>query len=193
MTPVWPVLWRSPACDLSLWYRPRSPFLGSMPGGARGSAWAVRVRERGMFCEGGAGSGLRLGEGYSLTALGSTLCPSPQTPHLLWRSLRSPSSPGLPGLATLSSPLGEALWTGLWQQLSSGPWAHLCSLHPGHPPVPDLCCFCSVAQSHPTLCNPTDCCMPGLSVLHCLLSLLRLLSIESMMPSNQRMRCLGGP
>ena len=28
-----------------------------------------------------------------------------------------------------------------------------------------LCC-CSVAQSHPTLCNPMDCSMPGFPVLH---------------------------
>ena len=28
---------------------------------------------------------------------------------------------------------------------------------------------CSVAKSCPTLCNPIDCCMPGLPVFHCLL------------------------
>ena len=30
-----------------------------------------------------------------------------------------------------------------------------------------LCC-CSVSKSHPTLCDPTDCSMPGLPILHCL-------------------------
>ena len=54
-------------------------------------------------------SGLRLGEGHSLTVLGSTFCPSPQTPHLVWGCFCK----GLPGLATVSSPLGEALQTGL--------------------------------------------------------------------------------
>ena len=48
-----------------------------------------------------------------------------------------------------------------------------------------MCCHCSVAQSCPTLCDPMDCSMPGFPVLHHLQSLLRLISIESMMPSNQ--------
>ena len=43
--------------------------------------------------------------------------------------------------------------------------------------------------SHVWLCNPIDCSMPGLSVLHCLWSLLKLLSIESMMPSNHLILC----
>ena len=29
-----------------------------------------------------------------------------------------------------------------------------------------ICCFCSAAQSHPTLCNPMDCSTPGFPVLH---------------------------
>ena len=43
--------------------------------------------------------------------------------------------------------------------------------------------------SHVWLCNLIDCGMPGLSVLHCLWSLLKLLSIESMMPSNHLILC----
>ena len=31
------------------------------------------------------------------------------------------------------------------------------------------CCYCSATHSYPTLCDPTDCRMPGLSVLHSLL------------------------
>ena len=31
------------------------------------------------------------------------------------------------------------------------------------------CCCCSIAQLRPTLCNPMDCSMPGLSVPHHLL------------------------
>ena len=43
---------------------------------------------------------------------------------------------------------------------------------------------CSVTESCPTLCNPMDCSTPGFLVLHYLSSLLKLMSIESVMPSN---------
>ena len=45
------------------------------------------------------------------------------------------------------------------------------------------CCFL-VVKLCPTLCNPMDCCRPGFPALHCLQSLLKLMSIEWMMPSN---------
>ena len=48
--------------------------------------------------------------------------------------------------------------------------------------VSGICC--SVPQTCPTLCNPMDCSMPGFPVLHHLLELLKLMSIEPMMPSN---------
>src|SRR5574341_1286034 len=44
-------------------------------------------------------------------------------------------------------------------------------------------CCCLVVQSRPTLCNPMDCSTPGLPVHHQLPSLLKLMSIESVMPS----------
>ena len=45
--------------------------------------------------------------------------------------------------------------------------------------------FSSVAQSCPALCNPMDCSTPGFpGVLHYSWSLLKLMSIELMMPSN---------
>ena len=44
--------------------------------------------------------------------------------------------------------------------------------------------FSSVAQSYPTLWDPMDCSMPGLPVHHHSQSLLKLMSIESVMPSN---------
>ena len=50
--------------------------------------------------------------------------------------------------------------------------------------------FSSVAQSCPTLCNPMDCSMPGFPVHHHSLSLLKLMSIESVMPSNHLILCL---
>ena len=49
--------------------------------------------------------------------------------------------------------------------------------------------FSSVAQLCPTLCNPMDCSIPGLPVLHHLRSLLKLMSIESVMPSNHPILC----
>ena len=49
--------------------------------------------------------------------------------------------------------------------------------------------FNSVAQSCPTVCDPMDCRMPGLPVHHQLLGLLKLMSIESVMPSNHLILC----
>ena len=46
---------------------------------------------------------------------------------------------------------------------------------------------CSVAQLCPTLCNPTDCSMPSFPVLH--QSLLKLISTDSVMPSNHLVLC----
>ena len=43
---------------------------------------------------------------------------------------------------------------------------------------------CSVTQLCPTLCDPMDYSLPGLPVHHQLLELLKLMSIESVMPSN---------
>ena len=50
-------------------------------------------------------------------------------------------------------------------------------------------CCCSVPKSCPTLCNPMDCSMPGSSVLHYLWSLLKFMSIESVMLSNHLILC----
>ena len=47
---------------------------------------------------------------------------------------------------------------------------------------------CSVAQSCPTLCDPMDCSTPGLPVPQSW-SLLKLMSIESAMPSNCLILC----
>ena len=50
--------------------------------------------------------------------------------------------------------------------------------------------FSSVAQSHPTLCNPMNCSMPGLPVHHQLnLSSLKLTSIELVMPFSHLILC----
>ena len=50
------------------------------------------------------------------------------------------------------------------------------------------CCF-SVAHSCPTLCNPKDCSMLGSPVPHQLMELIKLMSFESMMPSNHLILC----
>ena len=49
--------------------------------------------------------------------------------------------------------------------------------------------FNSVAQSCLTLCNPKDYCKPGFTVHHQLPGLLKLMSIESVMPSNHLILC----
>ena len=49
--------------------------------------------------------------------------------------------------------------------------------------------FISVAQSCPTLCHPKECSMPGFRVHHNPQSLLKLMSIESVMPSNHLILC----
>ena len=51
-------------------------------------------------------------------------------------------------------------------------------------------CRCSVAQSCPALCDPVDCSTPGLPVHHQLLEFtLKLMSIESVMPSSHLILC----
>ena len=49
--------------------------------------------------------------------------------------------------------------------------------------------FSSVTQSCPTLCNPMDCSTPGLLSFTVSWSLLKLMSIESMMASNHLIIC----
>ena len=49
--------------------------------------------------------------------------------------------------------------------------------------------FCSVAQSGPTFCDPMDCSTPGFPIPHHLLELLKLMSIESVMPPNHVIFC----
>ena len=49
--------------------------------------------------------------------------------------------------------------------------------------------FSSVAQSCLTLCDPMHCSTPGLPVHHQLPELLKLMSIESVMPSNHLILC----
>ena len=49
--------------------------------------------------------------------------------------------------------------------------------------------FSSVAQLCLTICDPVDCSMPGFPVHHQLQSLIKLMSIESVMPSNHFILC----
>ena len=48
---------------------------------------------------------------------------------------------------------------------------------------------CSVTQSCPTLCDPMDCSIPHFPVHHKLPELVKLTSVESVMPSNNLMLC----
>ena len=49
--------------------------------------------------------------------------------------------------------------------------------------------FSSVTQLCPTLCDPVDCSTPGLPIHHQLPELLKLMSIQSVMPSNHLILC----
>ena len=51
------------------------------------------------------------------------------------------------------------------------------------------CCSCSVAKSCPTFCDPTNCRTPCFPVLHISQSLLRLMSIESVMLCSHLILC----
>ena len=51
---------------------------------------------------------------------------------------------------------------------------------------------CLVAKSCPTLCHPMDCSSPGFPVLHDIPSLLRFMSIESVMSSERLKKLLFG-
>ena len=52
-----------------------------------------------------------------------------------------------------------------------------------------FCCCCSVTQLCLTLCDPMVCSTPGFPVLHHLPNLLKLMSIESVMPSSHLILC----
>ena len=51
------------------------------------------------------------------------------------------------------------------------------------------CCYCSVAKPCLTLCDPMDCSTPGFPSFTISRSLLKLVSIESVMPSNHLVLC----
>ena len=53
-----------------------------------------------------------------------------------------------------------------------------------HPSTGDSVQFSVVAQLCPTLCDPMDCSTPGFPVHHQLRSLLKFMSVKSVMPSN---------
>ena len=52
-----------------------------------------------------------------------------------------------------------------------------------------MCICCSVTKSYLNLCDPVDCSPPGIPVLHHTQSLIKLMSIESVMPSNHLILC----
>ena len=53
----------------------------------------------------------------------------------------------------------------------------------------NIFCCCSVTKSCPTLCYPMDCSTAGFLSLTIFRSLLKLMSIESVMPSNHLVLC----
>ena len=88
-----------------------------------------------------------------------------------------PSSRGIFPTQGANSSLSHVLH---WQAVP------LLLMPPGKPP-PWNCC--SVTQSCLTLCNPMDCSAPGLLSFTISRRLLRLISIESVMPSNHLVLC----
>ena len=54
---------------------------------------------------------------------------------------------------------------------------------------PNNYCYWSVTQLYPTLCDPMDCSTPGSLSFTISLSFLKLMSIESVMPSNHLILC----
>ena len=97
---------------------------------------------------------------------------------------------------TVSSPSG--LVNAHWEDTNTSGWWWR-----GYTSIQPILCFCSffvffffnwnkccnsVAKLCPILCNPVDCSTPDSSVLHTQ-SLLKLMSIESVMPSNHLILC----
>ena len=53
----------------------------------------------------------------------------------------------------------------------------------------EVVCYCSVTKSCPTVCDPRDCSTPDFPVFRSFWSLLKIMSIESVMPSNHFILC----
>ena len=62
-------------------------------------------------------------------------------------------------------------------------------MRPTHIRESNFICYWSVAKSCPNLCNPTDGSTPGFPILHIAQSFLKLMSAESVMPSNHLILC----
>ena len=118
-------------------------------------------------------------------------------------------SPGVRAQRQVSPHPGEARGSLRWVGVVRAVWRVPCghgarqhALRPQPPPacgthtqagssLPDapLILCCSVAQSSPTLCDPRDCSTPGSLSSTISQSLLKLMSIESVMPSNHLILC----
>ena len=86
-------------------------------------------------------------------------------------------------------PPGDLPNQGVEPSLPHCRWILYCLSCQGSPGILEWVQFSSVPQSSPTLCDPMDCSMPGFPVHHQLSELLKLMSIESVMPSNHLILC----
>ena len=88
--------------------------------------------------------------------------------------------PGIEPMSFMSSALAGRFFTtsATWEARTHGKYIYFSSVQ-----------FNSVAQSYLTLCHPMDCSMPGLPVHYNSESSLKLMSIESVMPSNHLILC----
>ena len=96
-----------------------------------------------------------------------------------------PSSPSFVLMSEVSIPNHPSDLLKIFQQLSMSTWwPRMATSHESILSNTLGCQFSSVAQSHSTLCNPMDCRTPGFPVHLPDQSLLKLMSIKSVMPSN---------
>ena len=79
----------------------------------------------------------------------------------------------------------QSAWTYNMVEQKEGRLLHLHSI----PLDPEDCCCCSVTRSCPILCDPMNCSTPGFPSFTISLSLLKLVSFESVIPSNHLILC----
>ena len=112
-------------------------------------------------------------------------------PTVIWLSSSLPQPPSLsccmPYIKIGTIKCQKAKKT-RWVQSRAWLWAQgMC--HRSDRAVIEFLWKCSVAQSYPNLCDPMDCSMPVFPVFTIFWSLLKLMSIESVMPSNYLIPC----
>ena len=104
--------------------------------------------------------------------------------------VRGATTTDAPAMQTLCSATRETTSSRSWstQNKSSPRWPQL-EKNREDPAQPKINCCCWVTKLCLTLCDPTDYSKPDFPVLHYLPNLLKLMSVESGMPSNHLILC----